>query len=111
MYLSLFRKASEKNFMTAWDNDIARLDRAHSLPAGFTNLKQVHLTTSSEKIKKAFGKYPLNLNRETDGKYNLDIFADEIDGGGVVIQYDLIENRSGNTIWELGRTFPQKLGK
>jgi hypothetical protein len=112
MDLSLFTNASqEKKFMTAWDSDIARLDRAHALPAGFNNLKQIRLTSGSEKIKRAFGKYPLNLSRKNNGKFVLDIFADQIEGGGIVIQYDLVENKSGNTVWEMGRTFPQNLGK
>ena len=112
MDLSLFTTASPaKKFMSAWQSDIERLDRAHLLPVGFKDLKKVRLTTSSEKIKKAYNQYPLNLNRDVKGKFNLEIFADEIDGGGIVVQYDLVENKSGNTVWELGRTFPQNLAK
>ncbi len=110
MDLSLFTAASpEKKFMTAWQADITRLDSAHSLPNGFKDLKKVGFTCSSERLKKAFDKYPLTLERNPQGKFNLEIFADEVEGGSVVVQYDLVDVKSGNTVWELGRTFPQTL--
>jgi hypothetical protein len=110
MDLSLFSAASpEKKFMSAWQDDITRLDRAHSLPNGFKDLNKVGFTCSSERLKKAFDKYPLTLHRDPNGKFNLEIFADEVEGGGIVVQYDLVEVKTGNTVWELGRTFPQNL--
>ncbi len=111
--LSLFARAStEKKFMTAWEDDINRLDRAKILPEGFRNLKKIKLFTHADKIKEAFKKYPLaTLTEKNDGSFDLEIFADDIEGGGVVIQYDLVELKSGNTIWELGRTFPQNINR
>jgi hypothetical protein len=95
--------------MWAWDEDLKHLDKAHLLPQGFKGLKKIDLTSSSTRLRDAFKKYPLDLSYNPNGKYSLEIFADEIEGGGVVIQYDLIEIKSGNTVWELGRTFPQSL--
>jgi len=110
--LSLLTKASqEKKFMTAWEDDLGRLDRAKALPQGFKDLRKIRFITQSEKLKIAFKKYPLSLTKNNKGKFNLEIFADNIEGGGVVIQYDLIEVKSGNTVWELGRTFPQNINR
>src|SRR5271163_3702474 len=60
--LSLFSAASaEKKFMSAWEDDIGRLDRAKVLPEGMKNLKKIKLLTHTDKIKNAFKKYPLSL--------------------------------------------------
>ena len=48
------------------------------------------------------------LNTEAKKGFTLEVFLDQTDEGGVMIQYDLL-NEKGNTVWELGRTFNQKL--
>ncbi len=97
--------------MSAWEDDIGRLDRAKILPQGMKDLKKIKLLTHTDKIKDGFKKYPLSLVEKPDGKFSLEIFADDIEGGGIVIQYDLVDLKSGNTIWELGRTFPQNINR
>jgi hypothetical protein len=109
-YISLFIKAPpEKKFMDAWESDIHHLDDIKALPPGFKDLRLVRLSTPSAKLKKSFKQYPIQFEAKPSGHFILEIFGDELDEGGVLIQYDLVDGKTGNTVWELGRTFPQKL--
>jgi hypothetical protein len=111
--LALFAHAPrEKKFMTAWEHDLQRLKVAKSLHPGFESIKKIQLYSPSDRMKKIFKKYPINFELKPQGRYMLEVFMDEIEGGeGVVIQYDLVDTKTGNTVWELGRTFPHKLDK
>ena len=99
----------EKKFILAWQEDIRRMDQARSLPNGFKDLKVVEFIATSKKLKLMLKKYPMDFKTNSHGHYSLEILLDEIKGGGLMMQYDLVELKSGNTIWERGRTFPQKL--
>jgi hypothetical protein len=109
-FMSLFIKAPpEKKFMDAWEADIQHLREVKALPPGFSDLKAIKLSSTSEHLKKMFKKYPIHFGTTDKGHYTLEIYMDELEDGGVIVQYDLVEQKSGNTVWELARTFPQKI--
>lgn len=100
-----FWASPEKKFSMIWQNDLERLQKAKALHGGFQKLKTVKVVTPSEKLRRLAGQNPGNLKTNPQGEYELEIFMDEMTGGGVVIQYDLVNLKTGNTVWELGRTF------
>jgi hypothetical protein len=110
-FKSLFIKAPpERKFMEAWGSDVKHLAKINALHPGFSDLALVKVKTSSDRLKKSFKLYPIEeFKPKPNGHYTLEIFLDEIEDGGVVVQYDLVERKSGNTVWELGRTFPHRL--
>lgn len=109
-FQSLLMGPLEKRFVAAVQEDLEKLDKAKSLHQGIKSLKEIQIFSSSSELRKMFQKYPLKIATRSDGKYKLEIFVDGIEeAGGTVIQYDLVEISSGNTVWELGRTFPHKL--
>src|SRR6266404_6089903 len=72
---SLFMKAPpEKKFMEAWATDIGHLDKIHALHPGFKDLKQIKISSPSEKLKVSFKKYPISFNVKPTGHYTLEIF-------------------------------------
>ena len=101
----------DKKFMLAWEDDLRRLERAKFLHPGFKDLKSVEFIATSDKIKTMLKKYPMKFKTNPAGHFKLEILLDELHQGGLMMQYDLVELKSGNTIWEQGRTFPQHLSK
>jgi hypothetical protein len=98
----------EKKFMIAWRRDIKHMGDARSLPKGFNDLKAVEFISTSGKLKQMIKKYPMSeFQTHKDGHYTLEILLDQLKGGGLMMQYDLVDVRTGNTVWERGRTFPQ----
>lgn len=94
-----------------WLADFKKLKDSKTLPPQFSQIKQVKFDPLAPELK-AFlqNAHTPNFNESTQGKYTLEIIMDKIEGGGVMIQYDLIDPK-GNTVWELGRTFPQAIFK
>lgn len=96
--------------MTSWAADFKSLAKNKYLHPGFENIKRVELIATSEKLEKIYRKNPITFNERDDGAFELQVFLDEIEGHeGVVIQYDLVDLATGNTVFELGRTFPHRL--
>jgi len=102
--------SQEERFALAWAKDLKFLEGKKILPPQFHDLKDIEAKGMSRKLEDIYKRFPIGLKTTPEGKYRLEIFMDEIEGEeGVVIQYDLIDDASGNTIWELGRTFPNQL--
>jgi hypothetical protein len=99
---------ADKKFILAWQEDLQRMDRLRTLPPGFKDLKSVEYIATTEKLKVMLKKYPMDFKTSGKGRYALEILLDELKGGGLMMQYDLVDLKSGNTVWERGRTFPQK---
>ncbi|MDZ4678426.1 MAG: hypothetical protein SGI74_13065 [Oligoflexia bacterium] len=102
---------ANQNFMAGWERDLQKLEKTKFLHPGFRNLQKILLISPSERLKNIYATKPLNLQTHDNGKFSLEIFMDEVAGGGVVVQYDLIDMHTGNTVWELGRTFSYNVGK
>lgn len=96
---------TKSGVMKVWQEDYDKQMAANELHEGFKQIKSIQLFATSEKLKKIYQTQPLNIPQSPDGKYFLEIFFDEADEGGAIIQYDLVEVESGNTIFEVGRTF------
>ena len=107
--LIFYFAAPEKKLSIALQKDLAMLAKSEALHAGFQSLNEIKMVTTSQSLKDFNNKYPIGFETNPEGKFNLEIFMDEIESGGIVIQYDLVDKKTGNTIWELGRTFPYKL--
>jgi hypothetical protein len=106
----LLNASLERKFMLAWQSDLDHLRRGGYLPKSFEDVRTVQLNATTMRLKHTFAQYPIDFHVKKDGHYTLEVFVDEIeDNGGIVVQYDLIDNKSGNLVFELGRTFPQKL--
>lgn len=96
---------------TLWRQDIELLFRSGSLPKQISNISQVKIFPLSEETKELMTqiKHPFVINKE--GLYTLEITTDnwiENNEQGILIQYNLVNNQNGNTIWELGRTISLK---
>lgn len=106
---SEFYFGPEKRFVDSWGKDFQTLLESKKLHEGFGKIKRIEFISTSPKLEKAYKNRPINISESPSGSYELQIFADEIPGGGIIVQYDLIDLASGNTIQEVGRTFPHKL--
>jgi hypothetical protein len=104
-------RSIEDQFVIAVSKDLENLRQQNFLPEGFNDLKRVEVFGKSENLKTIFNRANESFKTSTDGKYALEVFLDVIDEGGVILQYDLVEIKSGNTVWELGRTFKHNLPK
>ncbi len=112
MFVGLDRLEIFENFKSPgwqlerhWKRDFLKLKNSGALSPGFKRIKKVEYIATTKGLKEfliRYGAPPFDVKAE--GQNILEIFMDELDTCGVVIQYDLIDSK-GNTIFELGRTY------
>ena len=99
----------DEKIVKLWQQDISSLKQSGSLPKEWQQIKEVKLIATSDKSKKWANKIKTPpIKTQTNGTHNLEVLLLdwEADGQkGFIVQYDLIESKSQNLIWELGRTF------
>lgn len=108
---SFWLAAPQEKFIRSWQEDIALLEKSNKLPKEWFNVREVRLRTDNSPVQSwtEHNKHPIKMN--PNGTYALNVMLIHwIEGYryGVVIQYNLVDTKNDNTIWELGRTL--KLG-
>lgn len=88
--------------------DLERLKKAKALPTGFSTLSEIELHGGTDTAKAWIEEMAFPFSVDSKGTHKLEVLlVDWRENGkeGAMIQMNLIENSSGNMIWELGRTF------
>ena len=105
-----YRAKSAERLEHVWREDIQNLQHAHKLPASWDDISQVEKIPGLQDAEAASWvksvSSPIQIN--PSGKYKLEIlFLSQNDNGHkrAVIQHHMIHIPSGNSVWELGRTY------
>lgn len=91
-----------------WERDTISLAGSKSLPPQFLSIKEINFTYGSQTSENWMKAIQVPIRKKLDGKFRLEVFVDHWAEGkdyGAVIQYQLVDLNSNDTIWELGRTF------
>ena len=109
--VSYWLLSPEQKFYKSWQADLALLEKSKTLPKQWSLIKELTIKAANAPAQDwiAINRPPIKLNPSAN--YRLDIFVIHWLEGyryGVVIEYNLVDLRNENTIWELGRTL--KLG-
>lgn len=91
-----------------WVQDIEKLKSSKSLPKSWEQIKEVQYFPTSRGAKKLLQEIdpPLQPTNK-DGNFRLEVSLDdwkEKGERGLMIQYQLIDLKTQNLVWELGRT-------
>lgn len=100
---------------TLWKQDLELLLRNNALPKQWVEVSEIKFFPLSEGTKRLIQDVKLPFREHKEGDYLLEISLDDWDDKsengaesgteyGIMVQYNLINKKSGNTIWELGRT-------
>jgi hypothetical protein len=107
--LDYWLKPSKEKFVLSWKKDIAALEKSSKLPKEWQEIREIIVKTDNSPAQNWVEKIETPVKKKPDGFYRLDVFiAHWIDNDkyGVLIQYNLVDLRNGNTIWELSRSLP-----
>ena len=100
-----------KKFALVAHSDFKLLDKYRYLPPSWGSIRNIDVNSDASHVQEWLKSDAFEIPKKKDGNYNLEIFVSEwIDGYryGALIQYDLIDIKTKNTVWELNRTY--KLG-
>jgi hypothetical protein len=95
----------------SWSRDVRLLEESGRLPPQWTEIKDISIRADNSPIQDWLMALKAPIRRNPNGQYRLDVFLIHLIEGnryGAVIQYNLVDLRDENTIWEAGRTL--KLG-
>lgn len=105
---NFFKYKNPKDRLEAlWFKDMKALEASGKLPQGWDLIEKVELIAGDSYSKELIdnSSYPIKLNPKGDKKLEV-IFDKWVDGqeSGIIIQYHLVDQKTNNTIWELGRS-------
>lgn len=106
---SYFTASMEERLQWAWDEDVRQLAATEKLPEDWKFIRAIDVIAADDRAEKWREHLipPVALN--SDGHQRLEVllisWEEDGQGCGAIIQYHLIDEKTGNTKWELGRTF------
>lgn len=91
-----------------WEKDLHLLHREKKFPPEWDRIRDVQYFTGTDRAQMWLRnlKSPFVLNPKGDQVLEVLILSWNDEGlWGAIFQYNLVDEKSGNTTWELGRTF------
>jgi hypothetical protein len=107
-YLKFATGSPAQRLEYLWQRDIETLREAKKLPPGFDDIKEIVLIPATDNAKTWIKEIKVPLQVKTEGKHKMEVLMlsfEEEHVLGAIVQYNLVELKSENMIWELGRTF------
>jgi hypothetical protein len=97
-----------KKLETRWHQDVAALEASGKLPPPWFEVGEIELFGGTPETKSLLKRIRIPVAaKKKDGSHKLEVLvvAWEEDGKrGALVQYNLVDKKSQNMIWELGRT-------
>lgn len=90
------------------EKDLDLLRESGNLPKEFDSLAKMEVYGGTDQAKIWVNSLRLPFKLKEGGTHNLEVLVVDWEEGpkdGVMVQYNLVEKKSGNMVWELGRTF------
>ena len=91
-----------------WAQDVEDLESSKKLPPPWFDVREIELYGGTPETKNWLKRIEIPVTaKKPNGNHKLEVLvvAWEEDGKrGALIQYNLVDLKSGNMIWELGRT-------
>ena len=100
-----------EKFLRSWEEDIALLRKSQKLPPGWDHIRLVEVKSDNSPARDWVDDLKKRVPTDPTGTYKLSVMTIhwlEENRYGAIVQYNIVDLKSGNTIWELSRTF--KLG-
>ena len=94
-------------FLRSWREDLTRLQKAKTLPTGWDHVRTINVRSDNSPAADWVDALKARIPTDPSGTYQLNIIVIHwIDGTryGAIIQYNLTDTKSGNTVWEISRT-------
>ena len=98
----------ESRLERLWAEDVADLAEAKKLPPFWNDIQKVEMYGGDTQAKDWARKIEVPIKTNPQGTHKLEVLLltwEENGKRGAVIQYDAVDLKSQNMVWELGRTF------
>jgi hypothetical protein len=100
-------RADAEIFHELWQKDLDLLRASKKLPDGWKSLRVVEYVALDQDVWKWIEHKKPEFNIDPEGQFRLEVLIDHFDdeeGKAALVEYHLIDLKSGDKVWELGRT-------
>lgn len=100
-----------KKFEISIKRDLSHLLSTNALPKEWSEIALFEIKTDASPAQDWISEKVLNISKNEKGKFKLQVFVSLwIEGSryGTLVQYDLVDLKTKNTVWETNRNY--KLG-
>lgn len=90
-----------------WAQDLKLLEQSKAMPEAWSKVRDLEIHGGTDIAKLWLKEMTIPLEVRPKGQYTLEILlVDWVESGktGAMIQYNLVDQKTGNMVWELGRT-------
>ena len=95
-------------FERQWASDVRLLEESGKLPRAWQDIREIEIFGGTPETKSWLKRIKVPVTQKNEnGRHKLEILVvlwEENGQRGTMIQYDLVDLKSGNCIWKLGRT-------
>lgn len=91
-----------------WEQDLEKLKAANLLPEAWSDIREIELNPTTDNAKLWMKNVQVPILLKSNGQHRLEILGvswEEGHSSGLILQYNLVDLKTNNMIWELGRTF------
>jgi len=108
--LMAYRSNSTRRLEAIWQEDIKNLSESKNLPMYWYEIRSIEKHSPPQDQPAGLWSRSLSVPLEVNpkGEYQMEIlFLSQSDGGHLraIIQHHIIHTPTGNSVWELGRTY------
>lgn len=96
-----------KELERQWHEDVETLEASGKLPKGWFAAKELEIYGGTPETKSWLKRIKIPLKSKDKGEFRLEVLVVAWEEEGIIgalVQYNLIDLKSKNMIWELGRT-------
>lgn len=97
-----------RHFERQWSEDVEHLESSKKLPSPWFDVKDLEVIGGTPESKDWLKHIQIPIKTHKEGHFKMEVLvvAWEEDGKrGTLVQYNVVDLKSGNNVWELGRTF------
>ena len=97
-----------KRLERQWAADVERLESSHKLPKEWFDVGELEVFGGTPETREWLGRIQVPLKPKKVGGYKLEVLVvvwEEEGKRGTLVQYNLVDLKTQNNIFELGRTF------
>ena len=107
-FASFYQRPLGQRFSLLWTRDTDLLTANHIFPAGISDLQSYEITAATERMESWKTDLHIPFKTSPKGHFHLEILLlswEEKTQEGAIVQYNLVDLRTKDMVWELGRTF------
>lgn len=107
-YLDSHGASPSQRLQSLWEEDLKLLADHRKLPDAWNKIREIELIPATDTAREWARSLEVPIEVHSDGSHRLEVLLlswsqDESDGA--IVQYNLVDLKTNNMVWELGRTY------